>query len=208
MMCAVPRSAQTVAKALRTRAKALDRYLRRVERLHFAGQVPAGELKYAYTGAFITFYTETETRLEELFLGLLTGRIKPTRASIRPIVSVKSDRVARNALKGERAFVDWLPYNKTRKRARAFLSRGEPFSSLSSKHRKALERASIMRNAIAHRSGSARRLFEREFVDNKSLPPAERRPAGYLRGLHTPGQRRINLQFAEVVAALDALCVL
>lgn len=204
---AVPKSAETVAQSLRRQAMALNRYLTRIEALHSAKAIPKADLKYAYAGAFVTFYTATESSVEDLFLGLLMGRISPPRASIRPLVSIDSEVVARKVLRGERAFVDWLPYDRTtRKRAKAFFSRGRPFSSLGKAHRKSLERAAIIRNAIAHRSGSSQRLFITEFVEGKPLPPAERRPTGYLRGFHAPGQRRIALQFAEVLASVDALC--
>ena len=202
----MPRDAQTVSDALRRRAKALDRYLRRMELRYRRGEVPKADLKYAYAGAFVTFYTETESRLEESFLGLLTGRIKPPRSVIRPLIEVKSDAVARNILKGDRSFVDWLPYDRTRKRAQAFFSRGEPFYSLDKSRQKTFGRASILRNAIAHRSGSANRLFTSEFVEGKNLPPSDRKPTGYLRGYHATSQRRISLHFAEMVASLDDLC--
>lgn len=201
-----PRDPSSVAEALRTRANALDRYVRRVEDLWSNYSLPEADLKYAYTGAFVSFYTEAETRLEELFLGLLMGRIAPSRASIRPLVAIQSDVVARKVLLGDRRFVDWLPYDRTQRRAEAFFAGGRPFTTLEKRHRTSLKRSSIMRNAIAHRSGAAKKGFHTEFVDGKSLPPNERQPPGYLRGQHAPGQRRINLLFAEVVAAFDALC--
>lgn len=202
-----PRPAHSVADQLRVRAKALDRYVQRVETLSGRGDLPAADLKYAYVGAFVSFYTETEQRIEELFLGLMMGRIQAPRQAIRGLVSIESDVVARGVLRGDRAYVDWLPFDKfTRKRARAFFSGGEPFETLDRAHVRALERASVLRNAIAHKSGSAQRAFRTQFVDGKSLPVSEQSPAGYLRGFHAPGQRRINLIFSEVVAAISSLC--
>jgi hypothetical protein len=178
-----------------------------MEALASSRALPVAELKYVYAGAFISFMTETEHRIQELFLGLVMGRISHPRPGVKPLISVKSEAVLRKVLVGDRSFVDWLPYEKsTRKRAPAFLASGEPFQSLPKGQRKALEQASILRNAIAHQSGSARRLFVETFVEGKALPRSEQTPAGYLRGIHAPGQRRINLLFSEVVQAVSYLC--
>lgn len=169
--------------------------------------IPVSDLKYVYAGAFISFMTETEQRIQELFMGLVMQRIAHPRLSIRPLVAIRSESVLRKVLIGERSFADWLPYDTTtRKRTKAFLSSGEPFRSLSGPHRKSLERASVLRNAIAHQSGSARRRFIETFVEGKALPVSEQNPAGYLRGYHAPGQRRINLIFSEVTQAIGSLC--
>lgn len=178
-----------------------------MEVLAASHSVPVADLKYVYAGAFISFITETEHRIQELFLGLVMGRISHPRLKTKPLVTVKSESVLRKVLVGDRSFVDWLPYDKsTRRRANAYFSSGEPFRSLSKAHRHSLERASILRNALAHQSGSAQRLFREAFVDGKALPVAERTPSGYLRGFHAPGQRRINLVFSEVVQAVGGLC--
>ena len=203
----MPRATETVSKAFRARARSLDRYLKRVEALHSKGNFPVKEMKYTYAGAFVTFYTDTESAIEELFLGLLMGRISPPRKSIKTLVSIDAEAIAKLVIRGERSFADWLPYERTtKKRAKAFFARGEPFSSLDPGHRKALKRATVIRNALAHRSRSAQRRFRETFVAGKNLPQAERDPTAYLRGFHAPGQRRINLHFAEVVMALDDLC--
>jgi hypothetical protein len=178
-----------------------------MEALAASDSLPVAELKYVYAGAFISFITETEQRIQELFLGLVMGRITHPRRGIRPLIAVQSESVLRRVLVGDRSFVDWLPFEKsTRKRAPAFLSAGEPFRSLPKVHLQSLERASILRNAIAHQSGSARRRFFEMFIEGKALPLSDQTPTGYLRGFHAPGQRRINLQFSEVVQAVASLC--
>jgi hypothetical protein len=82
---------------------------------------------------------------------------------------------------GGRAFVDWLPYNFTDKRAAAFFRGGYPFSNLVKADSKLLDRIILVRNAVAHQSRAARRRFEEEVIGTAPVLPIERTPGGYLR---------------------------
>lgn len=127
--------------------------------------------------------------MEELFVGLLSGGIVPAR-NVRPRVTFRSPAVARDVMLGGRAYVDWLPYHYTDKRADAFFRAGRPFSKLDKAERKSLERMLTIRHAIAHQSGAARTKFEEEVIGAAPLLLAERTPAGFLRSVFrvTPPQ--------------------
>lgn len=126
--------------------------------------------------------------------------------SVRPLVEIRSEKVARAILRGDRKYVDWLPFNLTARRATAFLSSGLPFSALGQQHVKAFERTSKIRNAIAHDSVHAQRVFRAEFVDGQNLPSWQHRPGGYLRGQHAGKQRRLDFLITEALTAVRALC--
>lgn len=197
--------ASKIAGEVQARARGLEAYVGRMERLAARGELGASDLHRVYSGAFLSFHTYLERSIERLFLGLLMGRL--TKADVSSLVSIKSDAVARAVIVGGRGYVDWLPLERfTVPRAKAFLSRGKPFSDVPRADRRALERLGVIRNAIAHESAHALRRFGEAFTEGRALPPAQRAPAGYLRGQHTVGVTRFSYHLAETVAVVTRLC--
>ena len=95
-----------------------------------------------------------EGLLEDLFVRLLAGGLNPSR-NVQPRVTFRSHSVARDVMLGGRAYVDWLPYHHTDKRAGAFFRGSFPFANLDKNDRKELERMILIRNAVAHQSRAA-----------------------------------------------------
>ena len=157
-----------------------------------------------YEGLFLSATASFEAFLEDLFVGLLVNRgLVSARANIHPRVIVKSHYVARDLITGDRKFVDWLPYDLTRKRADAFFTGGRPFSLLPRDLEDDIEKCRRIRNAIAHQSRYAAGVFDRNVIGALPLPPRERVPAGYLRSLLTaaPQQRRYEYLVARLLGA-------
>jgi hypothetical protein len=203
----VARAASTVADDVAARARGLNDYMARLEKLHRQGQLSKTDLSRAQAGAFLAFHTYLERSLERLFLGVLMRRLTTTDTRVRPLVDIKSEAVARSVVNGGRNYVDWLPFEQhALKRAGAFLSTGRPFADLARSDYSRFDRLSILRNAIAHESSHAMRQFRKSFTDGKSLPPDQVVPGGYLRGQHRPGQTRFENLMAEVVVSFRKLC--
>ena len=156
--------------------------------------------------AYLFFYITVERAIERLFIGILMGRYQFDQPGVRRRIDVRSDTVARSIVSSERSYADWLPYDLTRRRAKSFFSGGRPFTSLSPADQKVLRRIGLIRNAIAHDSNHALRLFQSEFVSGRALPPDQHKPAGYLRGQHSVGQTRLEYSFAEAAAVMKRLC--
>lgn len=200
--------ASRVADEVVSRSRGLDHHVSRAEVAHATGSLTATDLERIYAGSFITYITFVERSIERVFLGLLMGRFSTTHQGVRALVSIDSERVARAVVNGGRAYVDWFPFEQhTKPRANAFFSRGLPFADLPSSDRTVLKRSHAIRNAIAHESSAALRNFRSECVDDLGLPPAQQRPAGYLRGHHGVGQTRLQFQMAECNAVMRRLCV-
>ena len=200
------KSADTVAHEVATRAKSVDAFLNRIERLRGQGYLSNKDAERSYTGAFLEFHAFVEQSIERLFVGLLRERLKCKSRSVRPLIAVNSDVVALRIVRGDRRYIDWLPYNQyTMKRASAFFSRGDPFSRLDGSDIAVFEEASWIRNALAHQSRSALTVFKDRLVKGKSLPPDQQRPAGYLRGIHTAGQTRMGNILARAVIVMTKL---
>ena len=110
------------------------------------------------------------------------------------------------SVRTEEAYVTWLPYNRyTLRRSKALFSSGRPFANLSKSEVAALGRMTTIRNALAHESYAARLSFRGAFTDNKTLPPDQLRPAGYLRDLHAVGRTRLDLTLSDAVRSTRGL---
>jgi hypothetical protein len=125
----VPKLPSTLADAYVSRLRTFDRARAKVERLLLAGDVTRHDASLFYEGIFLRAVTTFEGLMEDLFVGLLTGSISPGR-SVRPRITFRSHAVARDVMLGGRAYVDWLPYHHTDKRAEAFFRGGFPFCNL------------------------------------------------------------------------------
>lgn len=196
-----------VAAEVASRAKGLRDYVGRMERLFVAGALSLPDLHRVHAGAFISFHTYLERSLERTFLGLLMYRLTSSDRLVRPLVEIKSETVAHAIVRGGQNYVDWLPYERhTMKRAKAFFSGGRPFADLGAAERRALQRTTTMRNAIAHESSQSLRQFKNTFVVGKTLPPDQQKPTGYLQGQHAIGQSRLDYMFSDAVNAMRVLC--
>ena len=186
------RPAISISDNLAGRLRTLEKSREKLERLSDAGHVTPRDMALFYEGIFLKTVTSFESLLEELFIGLLTGGIEPGR-NVHPRAQFKSPAVARDIICGGRAYVDWLPYRHTEKRAAAFFRGGRPFSGLYKEDKKALERMLTIRNAVAHQSRAARNEFDK-IIASVPLLPAERTPTGFLRSVFALTPPRMHYQ--------------
>lgn len=194
--------ASTVADACSRRANYLVHYTNRLA----SRCTTDADRNQVYSGAYVAYLAFFEQQIEELFVGLLTAKFVHPSSAVYPIVKMPNRKVAKSLITGGRSYVDWLPFEQhTRKRAPAFLRAGEPFSSLSTPDKTALDRASVLRNALAHQSDHSLRRFKRVFTDDKALRSSELRPGGYLRGAHSLGRSRFEIQLQELVQVMRSL---
>ena len=178
----MPRPTTAISDDFANRLRRFERSRAKLEQLLLSGHVKRHDVSLFYEGIFLRTVTSFESLMEELFLGLLTGGIKPGR-NVHPRVTFQSVVIARDVMLGGKAYVDWLPYHHTEKRANAFFRGGHPFCSLDKDEVKSLDRILTIRHAVAHQSRAARSKFEREVIGSTPLLPAERTPAGFLRSV-------------------------
>ena len=203
----MPKPSSRVAKDVASRARGLQWYLRRVESLHTSNSLSKKDVERIYGGSFLEFHAFLELSIEGLFIGLLKGRLLSSHSSVRPLVTVKSNAAASAIVRGDRPYVDWLPYDRyTKRRAKAFFSGGRPFTFLDRPDISAFDDACLIRNALAHQSGTALRRFRENLVEGKNLPRDERHPTAYLRGFHTIGQTRMVYMLGVLVQVMRKLC--
>ena len=199
-----------IADRVAQRARGIDAFVRKLELLYQNRTTPPRltrtDLERAYSGAFLSFISFFENAWEDLFFGLLMERLEHPQP-VQPLVSIRSAAVARGVVIGEaRNYLDWLPASRSVDRAKLYLSQGRPFSDMSNGDKATVKRYMTIRNALAHDSKFAIERFKKEVIQQRALPPAERRPAGYLRGVHAVGQTRMNLALAEMSVVMRRLC--
>ncbi len=134
----MPKPASALSDAYAARLRIFERARQKLERMLTAGYVSRHDVALFYEGILLRTVTSFEGLMEDLFVGLLTGGIAPGR-NVHPRVSFKSHAVARDVMLGGRAYVDWLPYHFTDKRAEAFFRGGYPFCNLDKSDKKELE---------------------------------------------------------------------
>lgn len=198
----MPRPAPTFSDAFTARLQTFERSRAKIERLLLNGHVTRQDINLFYEGIFLRTVTSFENLIEELFIGFLTGRITPAQ-TVQPRVNFRSSAVARDVVLGGRAYVDWLPYEYTEKRADAFFRAGLPFRKLDKSEKRSLDRIITIRNAVAHQSRAALKKFENQIITTAPLLPSERTPAGFLRSVFrlTPPQTQYE-EIANTCALL------
>lgn len=174
-------SSQTLAEAYASKLKALEQTRSKIEQLFLEGTVVRRDVEQVYEALFLNSITALEALLENLFFGLMMGRLKSGAKGFRCRINVASEIVAREVVLANHNYIDWLPYKHTVDRARLYFSSGLPFTLLGDGEKAFLTQSLYVRNAIAHKSRFALGLYTSKVVGTMTLPPRERGPAGYLR---------------------------
>lgn len=160
------------------------------------------EVVLLYEVTFLNVFTSFESFQERLFFSCLEG--ESGLSSVRPLYEFRNQKQAEKlVLATERTpFLSWVKAPDTIGRATRFLAGGRPFSRLARRDRdwKLVSDATVLRNAIAHQSGPARR----EFAKLKGKLSV-RRPGEYLRLLS--GRETQHEAFSNALVRLSkALC--
>lgn len=189
------RQSFSLAQRLARRFLALDATRQRVEALVAGNMLTRRAAEQMYEGLFLSAYTAFEGFLEELFTGLLLSSdgLASSRRDVVPRIAVRSHRVAREVLHvPDRKYIDWLPYKYTLALAQRFLRGGRPFTNLSNTQKEHLTKCVTVRNVIAHKSRHSFKKFDQQVIAGAPIPPIEKSPAGFLRGLFriSPAQTR------------------
>lgn len=156
----------------------------RLERVFSDRRVLLTDVEAVYESLFLKATTGFENYLEDLFCGILHGRIQYRGSRVTPLVGIKSTQTLHRVLWGGDDYLDWMPYTRTIARAEAWLRAGRPFTDLDDGKRAKLKTMHVIRNAIAHSSDHVHEQFRRVVIGSQHLRVRERSPAGYLRSIY------------------------
>jgi len=202
------REASLLADDFIRRAQSLERTRLKAESLYVDGHFAKRDVAYIYEAIFLSLMTRFELLLEELFFGLLMGRMTSSDPRVRTKITAHSEVVMRKILLSGNHYLTWFPYQQTVERAGYYLSSGVPFSSLDDGERSFLRESLFIRNAVAHKSKHALNQFHKKVGGVSRLPPRERTPAGFLRSQFraAPVQSRYENVAAKLGAIATKLC--
>ena len=177
----MPNPTSAFATDYASKVHSLESTRAKVEALLIRAELSVLDVEQVYAGLFLDAFTEFEGLLEDLFLGIVSAThvsaIPTTKRRVDIVPSVLTSEICFEG----RAYLDWLPIDKyTTKRAERFLDNGEPFSRLTKPEEKTIERLHLLRNAVAHKSDSAKLRFE-ACIQAWPLLPQEKTPAGFFK---------------------------
>lgn len=137
--------------------------------------------------AFLRAFLAWESLVEESFILYLSGQKPPRGRAPSRYAFPPNHRTAMDWVVPEgRRYAEWTVPTRVSERAERFFRAGRPFAPALRSNQNMLEEVRIIRNAIAHKSVSARGKFE-SFVRTKlgTLPP--NLSVGGLLGTTAPG---------------------
>lgn len=181
------KSTTALSKQLIGHLANIEKTRRKSEELLRTGKLSDRDVNIIYSGLFLEAVVSFERFLEDLFVDLLSEKVRHPLKRIQPKLSFKSSVLAQDVLLNERQYLDWLPYRKyTAKRAVRFFKSGLPFTGLDGTIESTTDNISVIRNALAHKSAHSLKAFNKKFILSAGgLHSRETTPVGYLRGLHT-----------------------
>ncbi len=179
----------------------------KMEGLYIAGQINNSDIEHVYAGLFMELFTDFEALLEELFFGLLNGKLFTRTYPVVKRATISPTRELKNIVFGGKAYVNWLPYKEhTLPRAKLYIDLGEPFCRLTNGDITKITNYHIIRNAIAHKSEISLDKFN-SIIAALPLLPSEKTPTGYLRSNpHIGGQTQFEIAAIELKSLTNTLC--
>ena len=205
----MPKPASDFVNTLVRHLRHIEKTRSKTERLFQKGDLVRRDLEVIYAGLYLEAIASFEDFIEELFIRLLAGIVTHPSRFVVPKITFKSTVTCRKRVYDGRPYVNWLPYDRTQRRAQEFFQQGLPFTVLDKLDEEKMDRMLCIRNAIAHKSQYAHRKFNREVIDGLLLSSYEKKPVGYLRSYHaiSPPQTRYELILFDMVQIARKLCI-
>lgn len=203
-----PNNCAPLRDRLIVQLQAIERTRKKVEALLQSKDVCVRDMNAIYAGLFTNAIIVLESFIENLFVGLLAGSCNQPGCLPRAKFSTRPTAMA--FVLGGKEYVEWLPYERTKKRADLFFKMGHPFSLLPTNLEEKIKKSTLIRNALVHTSRFAREQFEEKVMGDTPLAPRERTPIGFLRSQLRidPVQHRFEiytLAFSETARILSGL---
>ena len=205
----MPKRTNSLFNIFTARSRELEKTRSKMEVLLDSGNIELNDIEQVYAGLYLDIYTEFESLIEELFIGLLSGRLYTNSYNIRRKVKISPVSMVQDVVFANKPYLDWLPYDScTIPRANLFFELGEPFTLLPTKYKNDLDDYRIIRNVLAHKSASAIIKFQ-DMISGLPLLPQEKTPAGYLRSkpYSASDQTQLYLIFIEFEEMAKFLCL-
>ena len=148
-----------LARQFQRRTDLLSQSIESGKRANRARRLNRNALGALYEASLLSLTKGLETFLEEYFFALLVDvNVRRSVDSGEPRVSFRSRAELERFFDLEKSYLDWLPWKShSAPRAERFFPEGSPFDRLNRapQEKETLSINHIMRNAVAHQSGTA-----------------------------------------------------
>ncbi len=205
----MPKKAEILFSNFRYRVEKKELTRTKIENLLVNNNLEKIDVLTVYDGLFLGLFTDFEQLLEELFWGLLEGKVTIDGYKINEIrkIKISPQSEINSVILGGQRYLDWLPYNKTIKRAEIFFHDGIPFNNLDNDQKAYLGRYHKIRNAIAHKSPKSQADFDK-IIQNLPLLPSQKTPAGYLRSKPRGQETQYEIAATQLIQIALDLCII
>ena len=190
------------------RLHSLEYTRKKINQLFVGNQITRRDAEQVYQGLFLESVAAFESFIEDLFLALLTLKVKPNSYRTVPRVFFASRVIAMPVIFNGK-YYDWLPYDRTKNRAKHFFKDGHPFTVLDQRDIDKTAEFLAIRNVIAHKSLHAKNQFENKVIGSTSLSPRERKVGAYLMGnfRSSPSQTRYEGLVLDMSSIFEKICL-
>jgi hypothetical protein len=173
--------------------------LRRVEVAHDAHELHLVDVYLLYESTFLTAVALFEALLEDVLVEAACGS-RGSHVGSYAIATARSRDKFRTMIYHGRPYIDLMPFDHAVDIARLYLNEARPFGQIPPPDRQYLAEIVWTRNAVAHRSDSASRVFRQKVPGVTALAKAQQRPGPFLRTVYrvNPRQTRNELYLATM----------
>lgn len=202
----MPKLTLRLHQSFEVQVSSIESTRNKMEILFQNGHINVSDIQHVYAGLYLELFTDFEALLENLFFGLLNGRLFTRtypvlkKATIAPVTELK------NIVQSGKSYVAWLPYNdNTLKRAKLYINSGEPFCRINQVEIQKITDYHNIRNAIAHKSENSYEKFNL-IIKDLTLLESEKTPTGYLRSKPSNTQTQFEIAAIELKILTNTLC--
>lgn len=175
------KSSLEIVKSFQKKLISLEHTRKKQEGLFSEKLIAKRDIEEVYAAIFLNAITSFEALIEELFIGMLSRKIRSSNSSVKVRVNTKSPVIARELLLHGKKYIDWLPYEHTEKVAKIFFTGGRPFTFVTNDKSKHIEKCLAIRHALAHHSRHSVENFKKKVLGELPVMPIERNPKAFLR---------------------------
>lgn len=175
----------------------------RIEKKFDSRSLRVTDVEFVYSSSFLSVCCQWESLLEEILFEVVCGEESDKKGNTRLASFNSRITFEKLLLVGGKEYIAISNLKKAEEIATIFVANGRPFSEVSDTNRTHIQQAFWIRNAIAHESSFARRIFREKVPGVDILPTSKRFPGAFLRHQFrvSPSQRRFELYFAAFQSA-------
>ncbi len=200
----MPGKTLTLYKSYNKQLLSIENTRNRCEVLFSAKSLDNLDIQLIFGGLFLEVFTGFESLIEDLFMGLITGKLYSS--TMKRKVKISPRKSVQDIVFAGKPYLDWFPYNtRTEPMAKRFFDGHISFCALDIVQKEEMQFYHIIRNALAHKSEKA----ENDFLSRlpNTLLPSEKTPAGYLRSQpHSSSQTQFEIASIELDSISRILC--